>query len=367
MINSHHMKVTVLLVFGIATLIVNARTQQTAKSAAKSNSKATPTRAQLNSALAVAAGKANLDRVNDLLHRGADPNAIVNGSPILVLAAAGGSVEDALPGPNPGSVAIVEALIEAGAKPDAVNGKGERALDAAVVQSNIPLLNLLLNHNVSIEQPNNDGLTPLMEALVVGNLETVKLLLDHKANPNARTKDGATPLAFLLIFNEQSELVQIMTRTATKRILFETLVGAGADVKAKTTDGTGLLTLASQGGNVECARLMLEKGADINERSSSTGGSPLFNAAVDCKAPMVRFLLSKGADPNVAGADGVTPLMVCVQKGNYAIADMLLKHGAKVSSATKQGFTALTVAREQHMTGLINLLKAAGAMDEVLR
>jgi ankyrin repeat protein len=81
------------------------------------------------------------------------------------------------------------------------------------------------------------------------------------------------------------------------------------------------------------------------------------------KAPMVRLLLEKGANPNDTGSQGVTPLMVAILKGSYSISEILLTKGASLAAKATDGSTALKFARDQHYTALANLLTAAGAKD----
>jgi len=58
------------------------------------------------------------------------------------------------------------------------------------------------------------------------------------------------------------------------------------------------LTLAAESGDHgEMVKLLLEKGAGVNERSSD-GNTPLLHAARKGRAGIVRILAGKGADIN---------------------------------------------------------------------
>lgn len=80
------------------------------------------------------------------------------------------------------------------------------------------------------------------------------------------------------------------------------------------------------------------------------GGSPdrylhaAINAgAIDC----VKLMLSRGANVNLAGDQGVTPLMTSVRvtyRGTIEITKLLVKKGAKVNAKASKGSTALMYA-----------------------
>ena len=71
-----------------------------------------------------------------------------------------------------------------------------------------------------------------------------------------------------------------------------------------TLRGAALLHVAAEYGNVEGAKLLLERGADVNARAvvdeSGIGGqTPIFHAVTqfyDGGLPMAQFLVQRGAD-----------------------------------------------------------------------
>jgi ankyrin repeat protein len=68
--------------------------------------------------------------------------------------------------------------------------------------------------------------------------------------------------------------------------------------------GATLLHVAAELGNVEAARLLLDRGADVNARAimddAGVGGqTAIFHAVTqfdDCGLPMAQFLVERGAD-----------------------------------------------------------------------
>ena len=75
----------------------------------------------------------------------------------------------------------------------------------------------------------------------------------------------------------------------------------------------------------------------------------------------VGFLLQKGANPNIADKEGVTPLMLATQLRFVDGVRTLLAKKAKVDETNKQGETALIRAVQLRDSELVRLLLANGA------
>jgi ankyrin repeat protein len=73
------------------------------------------------------------------------------------------------------------------------------------------------------------------------------------------------------------------------------------------------------------------------------------------------FLLTKGADPNLAGKGGDTPLIAAARVGFDNAIEWLLGLGARVDAPNRAGETPLIVAVQQRETPIVRLLLNAGA------
>jgi len=73
------------------------------------------------------------------------------------------------------------------------------------------------------------------------------------------------------------------------------------------------------------------------------------------------FLLSQGADPNVAARDGQRPLIAASRLGFTTAVAQLLARKAKVDATNKMGETALIAAVQQRQLAVVRMLLAAGA------
>jgi uncharacterized protein len=98
-------------------------------------------------------------------------------------------------------------------------------------------------------------------------------------------------------------------------------------------DGFQPLGLASFFGHVEAARLLVERGAEVNSASrNDMKVMPLHSAAAtgdpDTRYELAKLLLEHGADPNARQRDDYTPLMAADQHGDERLRELLVEHGA---------------------------------------
>ena len=95
-----------------------------------------------------------------------------------------------------GELQKVRDLLQKGANPDARDSFGGTALHAAMFQKNMEVVKVLLEHGCDLNaQGTGNGYTPLHDAVWADNGEAVNLLLDKGAKTNLKGKDGLTPYA----------------------------------------------------------------------------------------------------------------------------------------------------------------------------
>jgi ankyrin repeat protein len=99
----------------------------------------------------------------------------------------------------------------------------------------------------------------------------------------------------------------------------------------------GLLTLAVNHGHIEIVHLLLELGADVDERVMLTEleeptpswGTPLWYAALAGQRDIVELLLDRGADPNANVYASGWPLRNACRHRDDSVKRLLLARGAK--------------------------------------
>ena len=121
-----------------------------------------------------------------------------------------------------------------------------------------------------------------------------------------------------------------------------------------------------EGGSVEALVLLLRRGAGVE---GNGGDTPLLMALFREQAQAVQILLTAGAEPNVCGPEGDSPLRVAAERGDLATASTLLRCGAAATidePGGPAGASALGIAARRLDVGMISLLLRGGADTEAL-
>lgn len=110
--------------------------------------------------------------------------------------------------------------------------------------------------------------------------------------------------------------------------IVEQLLTFGANPRISDAKGETALTLACVQENYKvCERLLIAK-ADVNQRDPQ-GRTPLLKSALhNSKSDIIKLLLGKGADPDIADNDLNTPLHFAAIRGAKDVALFLIKVGA---------------------------------------
>ncbi|HRP89012.1 MAG TPA: ankyrin repeat domain-containing protein [Edaphocola sp.] len=119
--------------------------------------------------------------------------------------------------------------------------------------------------------------------------------------------------------------------------------------------GFSLLILACYNGNDEVAEYLIENSKDLNFLSPQ--GTALAACVFKNKIKWAHLLLSKGASPNIAGANGETPLILAIMTQNEEMVKLLLKYKTDKTLKDKFQKTAFLYALETQNYNIINLLK----------
>lgn len=142
------------------------------------------------------------------------------------------------------------------------------------------------------------------------------------------------------------------------------LLGAGAaPLFAQATGFQGYKFVdAVRGRDGDTATQLLQSvGPRIVDAKDAKGDTALIAAITNNDEQFTAFLLSKGADPNLAGKGGETPL-IAAARANYGDAvEWLLGEGAKVDLANRMGETALIIAVQQRESRIVKVLLDSGA------
>ncbi|STX27944.1 Ankyrin repeat protein [Legionella beliardensis] len=126
------------------------------------------------------------------------------------------------------------------------------------------------------------------------------------------------------------------------------------------------LLLATEANQISLVKQLIKRGVDPN-LAKNDGTTPLYMAAQDGHIEIVQLLLQHGANPNLATKDnGTTPLFMAAQKGHKEIVQLLLQHGANPDLVTKDnGITPLFMAAQKGHKEIVQFLLQHGANPDL--
>ncbi len=116
--------------------------------------------------------------------------------------------------------------------------------------------------------------------------------------------------------------------------------------------------------NDDIARLLIQRGADINAKGDD-GAAMLMRAAGEGRVEVVRVLLSRGAAVDATDARGWTPLMAAIDQGFPEVARVLIQKRAGVNAQDDRGWTPLIHAASAKDKGTLKLLLEKGANPNI--
>ncbi|MBB3693852.1 ankyrin repeat domain-containing protein [Sphingomonas sp. BK580] len=113
-------------------------------------------------------------------------------------------------------------------------------------------------------------------------------------------------------------------------------------------------------GNAVIATLDQPGQTIINTRDVTTGEGALHIVVKRGDSAYLRYLLAKGADPNLRDRDGETPMMLAVQAGQPEMVQILATAKANANLADGSGETPLIRAVQRRDLTLVRAVLAAG-------
>ena len=145
------------------------------------------------------------------------------------------------------------------------------------------------------------------------------------------------------------------------------LIGQRANVNATQGDGMTALHWAAFNDDHAIADLLLATGANMTVRTRVGAITPLWLAASNGSAAMIRRLITVDTDINVPTATGGTPLMAAAMSGSVDAMDLLVRRGAWVNAReTENGQTALMFAAWENRPDAIRALVRHGALTGLM-
>ena len=157
-----------------------------------------------------------------------------------------------------GDVAQAREWLDAGLPPDFLADRIGTGLMIAAWENKLALMELFVARGADVNKTNAIGEQALMHAAWRGNLDAVKWLLAHGAQVNREPLQW-TALHYA-VFAGRDEVAQY-------------LIERGADINARSTNGSSVLMMAAYEGREQLARKLVALGADRSVRNDRGDGA----------------------------------------------------------------------------------------------
>ncbi|RAO69340.1 uncharacterized protein BHQ10_005352 [Talaromyces amestolkiae] len=263
-----------------------------------------------------------------------------------------------------------------------------RLLDLKTVKR---MLEAKMDPNTAIETWDLHVLTPLQFASRTSknkSMELTQLLLTYGADVSL-SYNGRSPLSYAIEKGRKAGIYlllshgAIVTSSCVSYALFfkinDDLARELIDACSNVNEGTGwqgrnLLAEAVECDNVPLARLLLEKGVEVNELftiyfdETFTDTTVLGLATRSKSWEMMQLLLEfcENVNPNFNGLPYVSPLALAVEAGHIHMSEILLRAGVSVEFADDAGnATLIERAVKKKNLGLCQVLVSYGARINV--
>ncbi|MGE5386344.1 MAG: ankyrin repeat domain-containing protein [Betaproteobacteria bacterium] len=146
-----------------------------------------------------------------------------------------------------GNIAKAQEWLDAGMSPDFLGARIGSGLMIGAWEGNFDLMRLYLSRGADINAMNANGETALALAAWKGKMDVVKWLLERGARINSAPRQWS-PLHYA-VFAGNKEVANY-------------LIAHGADIDARSTNGSSVLMMAIYEGHEDLVRTLVEKGAD---------------------------------------------------------------------------------------------------------
>ncbi|MFG6094456.1 ankyrin repeat domain-containing protein [Leptothoe sp. ISB3NOV94-8A] len=276
------------------------------------------------------------------------------------------------------NIKVLNTYLTTGGNPSAYLGRTPLIMCAAETRS-YKIVSKLINLGVDIDaqkkaipfpiMSEDIGTTALYMAVQKGDMKITNLLLENGANINI-SKAAESPLNLTIVLN-RPRLLSLFLKSENAvfefdgglianagyydgskifRILFE------ADVHIESAYLSRALENAASRGNLQLVKFLFDEDAEVNKEPNSNVPSALHRSVEGNHLDVTIFLISVGADVNLADWNENTPLHNAAIFNHHEIAAILIENGANINLKNFKDKTPLEVAIEHSSLEVVDLL-----------
>ncbi|MFC1652081.1 ankyrin repeat domain-containing protein [Planctomycetota bacterium] len=252
-----------------------------------------------------------------------------------------------------GDLARVRSLVGQGVDVNAKDELGKTPLFWAISLRQIKVVDLLITQGADVNAKTQDGQTPLYIAVIRGSREVMEMLIANGAEVTSQ-------IVTLAVRSKHEEIVDLflgdkafatsvfLSAAANRdKNLAKQALDQGADVNASDQSGVTSLHRAAVRVDKEIGSLLLNYGGDVHAKDSAaraplhyaTGATGRVRSPQQEVANFIDLLLAEGANVNVQDKWGYTPLHYAVLVRRVDVVKLLLEREADANLANNRGQT----------------------------
>ncbi|PFX14620.1 Reticulocyte-binding protein 2-like a [Stylophora pistillata] len=206
----------------------------------------------------------------------------------------------------------------------------------------------LLPYGFSVDSRDATGRTPLMKEAWNGDVQAVKGLIERGANPSLMDNRRWNSLHFAACGGDLDIISLIHSRVK--------------DIESKEVEGYTPLMIAAFNGKLQAVKWFLEEGA-AKTCVCNRGWNLLHCAALSGDPDVMGVILPHVPDIECKNANGQTPLIIAVRKGNLQSVKLLLERGANPFAKDNNGQDSLYYASSDDSNMFDFLLSHVGKSE----
>lgn len=274
-----------------------------------------------------------------------------------------------------GITRTVQELLEAGVPLEPLPAPQPTEPDMAVPFDSVGWLNAASSHlevlRVFIQAgaskyDQHDKDLALAGAARSGDVEAARALISYGANPNVDLSDLAVTEngAGMTMQSKGAGSVLIYAAESGNPDMVREILRYRPKLDMRDREGKTALFAAGEyrstdkdGARVECIRLLVQAGADVNARDDE-GNTPLHETFL---TDVEEELLKLGADVNARNNDGETPIFTNVDDASIPL---FIEHGADLTVRNDKGETVMEAAKDKGSTRQEALRKAIQELNQ---